>query len=331
MAQEGLAELLAKVQGAWATLEMKAQEHSQQLAQAVGGVLLCKDGQSSGFWRSRTLCPCPQNTLPALPQLPFHLVECGLRRGRHWYPQKSWLRTWWGPNSSLGSIRSSGMKSGTLSSSPDCAGRTAAGGKWPLHIPRGVSPGGRASPIAQSLRIPDRHGMEASSQEGWVRDGEGLRGQARPGLVVRPLLPASALPALPQVGAVPRLSWHQPFPARWHRACRRWKGSCRSYTQPEPHGSNTEESQEPVGAAAGWGLAGLLKPSCRVSGGLPGVGIIWQPQPRMNPAAVLLSDRPGWAVEGEGRALGPESWPQPDLPVSALFWIRRGCSTDMSI
>ncbi|KAM6181713.1 LOW QUALITY PROTEIN: spectrin beta chain, non-erythrocytic 5 [Erethizon dorsatum] len=36
-AQEGLAELLAKVQEAWATLEMKAQEHSRQLAQAAQG------------------------------------------------------------------------------------------------------------------------------------------------------------------------------------------------------------------------------------------------------------------------------------------------------
>ncbi|XP_023568382.1 spectrin beta chain, non-erythrocytic 5 [Octodon degus] len=36
-AQQGLAELLAKVQEAWATLEMKAQEHSRQWAQAAQG------------------------------------------------------------------------------------------------------------------------------------------------------------------------------------------------------------------------------------------------------------------------------------------------------
>lgn len=35
--QEGLAKQLAKVQEAWATLDMKAQEWSQQLAQAAQG------------------------------------------------------------------------------------------------------------------------------------------------------------------------------------------------------------------------------------------------------------------------------------------------------
>lgn len=127
-------------------------------------------------------CPPPQSALLALtaasPPCP---AEHGLRRSRGWCPQRSWLGMCLGPSGSWSCWRSWGNKSrGTAVKSPGCtAGRAAASGQWPLHVPGGTSTemglglSWAHSPVTQGLGTLSRSTRPGRGRREGGRDGEG--------------------------------------------------------------------------------------------------------------------------------------------------------------